>query len=107
MAPQVMEPRRGMTDYTKFEPDLIDWFIDHSGDLALANQLRSATLDSRKYTGAGLYINLKVPESAASQIPSTVASPTTGPEISSPLLTNGAGSLLFHKHETVECVEVY
>jgi hypothetical protein len=96
-----------VTTYTTFERDLIKWFIDHSGHPAVTDQLRSAVLESREYTGAGLYLNLIVPESSRKLIPLSVHSPINGPEISSPVLTNGAGSLLFHKDGVVQFVEVY
>ena len=93
--------------YTSFERELVNWFIDHSVHSAVANQLRAAALASREYTGAGLYLNLAVPDSALQLIAAVVESPIDGPEISSPMLKNGAGSLLFHKHGVIEFVEVY
>jgi hypothetical protein len=91
--------------FTSFERAIIDWFINHSTHPAVANQLRSASLASREYTGAGLYLNITV--AAQDRIPPSVASPINGPEIRSIEIENGAGSLLFHNDGTIEFVEVF
>jgi hypothetical protein len=93
-------------NFTDFERVLLTWFINHSPDAALVDQLRAAMLISRDYTGAGMYLDLSLP-AGTRPLPAELKSPINGPQISAPSLPNGAGSLLFHEDGVISFVEVY
>jgi hypothetical protein len=92
---------------TPFESDLIGWYAAHAPHPAVASQLASAATTGRKYTGAGMYLDLSVPTENCERIPDSVQTPFDGPSISSPAIPNGAGSLLWHEGGRLMCIEAY
>lgn len=54
-----------MEQFTELEAAVIGWFTDRYGDTALAEQLRTAVLVSREYTGHGWYIRFQVDHATA------------------------------------------
>ena len=93
--------------YTNFERDLIEWIIEQLSEPTLATQLRAATVTSREYTGAGLFLRLDVPGSARQPLPPGLRSPISGPQIAASSIPNGAGTLLFHEDGIISLLEVY
>ena len=91
---------------TALERSLLQWFKEHAPEPALSAQLDAATPSHRKYTGAGLFLDLAVPDSAL-RVDPAVPSPVRGPEISSSVRRHGAGSLLFLENGTVSTLEVF
>jgi hypothetical protein len=100
------EGSRNTAEFTRFERDLLNCFIENAAHPSLCEQLRAATLVSREYTGVGLYLQLQLP-SDATRIPSSVSSPINGPQILAPSLPNSGGSLLFFKDGLITIAEVY
>ena len=94
-------------EFTPFENSLIRWYVDHAPHEEFKNQLQSCAPSDRSYSGAGLFIELSIQPGSWSKIPDEVKSPVSGPNISSPSLKNGAGSILFLKDGLVDMLEVY
>jgi hypothetical protein len=92
--------------FSPFERDLVAWYAAHAPHPAVAFQLTAAAPAASKYTGSGLYLDLSVPTDCE-RIPTDLRSPIDGPQITSPEIPNGAGSVLFHKNGRITFIEVY
>jgi hypothetical protein len=89
-----------------FERDLVDWYAAHAPHPAVAAQLGLAVASARRFTGAGMTLELNVPQDCE-RIPGGVKRPIDGPQISSPAIPGGAGSILWHDDGRLTEIEVY
>lgn len=83
---------------------IIDWIASRSDNAALRGQLLSAQVIRRDYMRTGFFIYFELPEST---LPLTNMVRPLCPDISSPLLFDGAGTALFFRNGKVHYLEIY
>jgi len=88
---------------TTFENALLEWYRNHS-DGRVRELLARCTVGDIEYTGVGLFMTLTVPACPAGPTDVDVVS---GPEIESPEIPHGAGSVLFVSDGIPETIEVF
>jgi hypothetical protein len=94
-------------EFTRLEQALLSWIRDHC-DPNIADQLHDVRFKSRDLTGVGLFVHLDYGHRGdiRSQAPFD-CDPILGPEIISPDLPNGAGSVLFVSDGVPDVLEVF
>jgi hypothetical protein len=94
-------------EFTRLEQALLSWFRNHCDPL-IADQLRDARIKSRNHTGVGLFVHLDYGERAGSVSKALFdCDPEPGPEIVSPQLPGGAGSVLYLSDGVPDVLEVF
>jgi hypothetical protein len=88
----------------KLDREILDWIASHSDDGMLCEQLRHAKVVRRDYMRTGFFVFFELPESVL--LLDGIVRPLC-PDISSPLLLNGAGSSLFFKNRKIHYLEIY
>jgi hypothetical protein len=83
---------------------IVDWIASRSDNAALREQLLSAQVIRRDYMRTGFFIYFELPESTS---PLTNIVRPLCPDISSPLLFDGAGTALFFRNGKVHYLEIY
>jgi hypothetical protein len=94
-----------MEAFTRLEREVLDWIAQRTRDPALAAQCASACPVKREHTGAGLYVDLAIPDGVP---------PITNfdygeydPVIESPDLPFGGGMVLFCENARLKLLEIY
>jgi hypothetical protein len=83
---------------------IIDWIVSRSENAALKEQLRAARVIRRDYMRTGFFVYFELPDSTS---PITNTARPLCPDISSPLLFDGAGTALFFRNGNVHYLEIY
>jgi hypothetical protein len=83
---------------------ILDWIASRNDNAALREQLLSARVIRRDYMRTGFFIFFEQPESI---LPLTNMARPLCPDISSPLLFDGAGTALFFRNGRVHYLEIY
>jgi hypothetical protein len=83
---------------------IVDWIASRSDNAAFREQLLSAQVIRRDYMRTGFFIYFELPESTA---PLTNIVRPLCPDVSSPLLFDGAGTALFFRNGKVHYLEIY
>jgi hypothetical protein len=92
-------------EFTPLERAVLDWIAEHTGDAVLARQIAEAKPVAREFTGSGSYTELEFRPGDAP--PLTGGLTMFEPEIESPQLEHGAGSVLHCKSGFVSTLELY
>lgn len=99
---------------TDFERALLDWIRERAEGEELRAQLASAEVVGREYTGVGAYLSLAVPEGVdrielggAKGDSSGPRRTVSGPELESPDLVHGGGSILFLEDGRLSFLELF
>ena len=94
--------------FNKLEKAILKWFLENTDDAGLREQLSQVSLKSRKYTGAGFFVGLTVPEDAP-RITEERAdiNAVPGPYIESASLEAGADTALFINDGVAETLEIF
>jgi hypothetical protein len=93
-----------MNQLNELEVAVLDWVSEHSGNSDLAAQLESAVFTDREWTKAGFHIGFKVDICC---LPIDLAFPITGPDIDSPEIAHGGGSLILGQNGFVNGIEMF
>lgn len=88
----------------KLDKEILDWIASHSDDGVLCEQLRHAKVIRRDYMRTGFFIYFEVPDDVP--LLDGIMRPVC-PDISSPLLLDGAGSSLFYRNGRLHYLEIY
>lgn len=88
----------------KLDRQIIDWIASRSDNAALREQLHLAQVIRCDYMRTGFFIYFEMPEST---LPLTNIVRPLCPDISSPLLFDGAGTALFFRNGKVHYLEIY
>jgi hypothetical protein len=83
---------------------ILDWIASHSDNAALCEQLLHAQVIRRDYMRTGFFIYFDLPEST---LPVDSVIRPLCPDISSPLLFDGAGTALFFETGKMHYLEIY
>ena len=104
---KIDENQQGGMEFTRLEQALLSWIRDHC-DPTVAKYLGEAQLKSRDWTGAGLFVHLDYGDRAGVEPKAPFdCDPICGPEITSPQLPDGAGSVLFVTDGVPDVLEVF
>jgi hypothetical protein len=91
----------------KIEKAIIDSIADkYQDDKILVNQLISASVSKREYTGVGFFLHFKVP-SEMEKMNKMERFTLDGPQLSLESLEHGAGSVLFIENGEIDFLECY
>lgn len=107
-----IRPRRrawllGGMKFSRLEQALLSWICDRC-DPIIGEQLRGARPRSRDFTKVGLFVHLDYSDRAGGDTRAPFdCDPIPGPEIVSPQLPNGAGSVLFVSDGVPDVLEVF
>jgi len=88
----------------RLDREILDWITSHNDDIKLCEQLRHATVIRRDYMRTGFFVYFELPEDQP--LLDGKVRPLC-PDISSPLLLDGAGSSLFFRNGKVHYLEIY
>jgi len=83
---------------------ILDWIASRSDDAALREQLLYAQVTRRDYMRTGFFVYFELPESTL--LLNNLIRPLC-PDISSPLLLDGAGTALFFRTGKLHYLEIY
>jgi len=93
---------------TLLETDILDTIAECFSIPRMTLQIDNAMVFKREYTGKGMFTHFAVPVSVPTipdeELPK---SPLPGPQISSPELEAGGGSLLWVTGGAIACLEIY
>jgi hypothetical protein len=98
--------QRVTTPFTALERDIFEWVATHCEVPVVAQQLRRAVLIRRDYTGVGFHTYCCAPDELPA-FPLDTPRPLEGPQIESPELEYGAGSLVWHEDGRLSCLEIF
>jgi hypothetical protein len=95
--------------FNELEIAVLNWFRDHYMNLRLSEQLDSVTLVKRRWTKVGFYIDLKVHRNTPMLELDDFDGhwPINGPNLESPDIQSGGGSILWGKDGHISCLEMY
>ena len=98
-----------MIERTRLEADVLAWIASHADSDTLRRQLAAATVEKRKYTGCGFFVDLSVPASLPRLQDDELKAGRVlgGPYLNAPGLEHGGGSLLFIKDGVADFLELY
>jgi hypothetical protein len=88
------------------ERDILAHVADRLSDSALATQVQGACVADRKFTGVGVYTTLALRNPESLPPLASRENPLHGPLIASPVLENGASSLLWQRNGFLDCIEI-
>jgi hypothetical protein len=95
--------------FNEIELAILKWFQTHYGDEDLSAQIVSAKLVKRKWTGAGFFVDIEVSKVLPSINMNNYKDgwPISGPDIQSPDIEGGGGSILWGENGYLGCIEMY
>ena len=92
----------------KIERFILDFVAKENPDPQLLAQIRSVGVASREHTGVGLYTNFEYPDRDSAPRISSPRVPYPGPNLNSPVLEHGAGSVVWCGDDGVlSCIEIF
>jgi hypothetical protein len=92
--------------FTGLEQDILHWIAERAAP-RLAIQLRAARFAGRSHSGVGLFVDLAVPSELVSPWFLKSAHTVNGPEIRSPVLRHGAGTIVLFEQGLPSGLEVF
>ncbi len=95
-------------ELTSLENDIVRWLLMNCEDIHIQRQLPKVLLCKRDYTGVGFFLHFSLPSDAVA-VPDSAgdSTPIPGPEIVSPQLDSGAGTVVFLTDGRIDCIEIF
>ena len=95
-------------ELTSLENDIVRWLLKNCESSDIQRQLPHVILQKRDYTGVGFFLHFSLPPDVVAAPDSAGDStPIPGPEIASPQLESGAGTVMFLTDGRIDCLEIF
>jgi hypothetical protein len=88
------------------ERDILAHVAARISDRAFSEQMQAASVTGREFTGVGVYAALALSNRDLLPVLTRRENPLRGPLIASPVLEDGASSLLWQKNGLLHCIEI-